>query len=172
MQSTSRVMEFSQTIDAAAAGMDEARLARIGDHLNRRYIEPGKIAGALTQVYRKGHLAYEQALGMMDLERQKPMTRDSLFRIYSMTKPITSIALMKLYEDGHFQLSDPVHRFIPSFRDLRVYVSGTYPNFMTKACDRHMTVKDLLMHTSGLTYDFIDALQRGRGLPKIRRYAR
>jgi len=168
MQNTSSVVEFSQTVDASAAGMDKARLERIGEHLNRRYIEPGKIAGTLTQVYRKGHLAYEQALGMMDVERQKPMTRDTLFRIYSMSKPITSIALMKLYEDGHFQLSDPVYRFIPEWRNLRVYVSGTYPNFITKACERHMTIKDLLMHTSGLTYDFmmrsnVDAAYRKSG---------
>jgi CubicO group peptidase (beta-lactamase class C family) len=173
MRSFSRVTEFSQTIDAAAAGMDETRLARIGEHLERRYVQPGKIAGALTQVYRKGHLAYEQALGMMDRERQKPMAHDTLFRIYSMSKPITSIALMQLYEDGHFQLSDPVHRFIPEWRNMRVYVSGRYPNFISKPCDRHMTIKDLLMHTSGLTYDFmmrtnVDAAYRKSGGTRAR----
>ena len=97
-------------VDAAAAGMSARALARITDHFMQRYIEPGKIAGALPVVYRKGALAYFEPLGRMDVERNKPMRDDTIFRIYSMTKPITAVALMMLYEDGLFQLNDPVHR--------------------------------------------------------------
>jgi CubicO group peptidase (beta-lactamase class C family) len=88
----------------------------------------------------------------MDSEREKPMREDTIFRIYSMSKPITSVALMMLYEEGRFQLSDPVSRFIPSWADLGVWVSGGYPDFKTRHAEREMTVRDLLSHQSGLTY--------------------
>jgi hypothetical protein len=78
------------------------------------------------------------------------MTEDTIFRIYSMTKPITSVALMMLYEQGHFQLGDRVSKFIPEWKDLQVYVSGEYPDFVTRPPEREMTVRDLLTHTSGL----------------------
>jgi len=143
-------------IDAAAAGMSARALGRISDHLMQRYIVPGKIAGALPVVFRKGSLAYCEPLGRMDIERDKPMREDTIFRIYSMTKPITSVALMMLYEDGHFQLNDPVHRFIPQWRDLAVYQAGVVPNFVTRPVDRAMTVKDLFTHMSGLTYGFMN----------------
>ena len=96
------------------AGFSQTRLERITDHLNRNYIDPQKIAGCQVVVARHGHVAYQRTLGLMDIERNKPMTEDAIFRIYSMTKPITSIALMQLYEQGMFQLNDPVHRVIPS----------------------------------------------------------
>ncbi len=143
-------------IDAAAAGMSARALGRISDHLMQRYIEPGKIAGALPVVFRKGSLAYCEPLGRMDIERDKPMRDDTIFRIYSMTKPITSVALMMLYEDGRFQLNDPVHRFIPQWRDLAVYQAGVVPNFVTRPVERAMTVKDLFTHMSGLTYGFMN----------------
>ena len=136
-------------------GLSSERLARIDDHLKRRYTDPGKIAGALTTVWRRGQLAYQSPIGMADLERGRPMREDTIFRIYSMTKPITSIALMQLYERGDFQLNDPVHRFIPSWRDLGVFQMGSFPAFLTKPCDRPMTVHDLLTHQSGLTYGFL-----------------
>src|SRR5262249_8957168 len=142
--------------DAAAAGMSARPLAAISDHLIKRYIEPEKIAGALPVVYRKGSLAYFEPLGRMDVERGKPMTDDTVFRIYSMTKPITSVALMMLYEQGHFQLNDPVSRFIPQWRDLAVYQAGTVPTFGTRPVDRAMTIKDLFTHMSGLTYGFMN----------------
>ena len=143
-------------IDAAAAGMSARALARISSHLMQRYIEPGKIAGALPVVLRKGALAYFEPLGRMDLERDSPMRDDTIFRIYSMTKPITSVALMMLYEEGHFQLNDPVHRFIPQWRDLAVYEAGSVPNFLTRPVDRAMTIKDLFTHMAGLTYGFMN----------------
>ena len=85
------------------------------------------------------------------------MTADSILRIYSMTKPVTSLALMTLYERGLFSLEDPVHRFIPAWRGLRVHTAGSYPLFASERCGRHMTIRDLFMHTSGLTYDFMHA---------------
>ncbi len=143
-------------IDAAAAGMSKRALARISDHLVRRYIAPGKIAGALPVVFRRGELAYFEPLGRMDIERDVPMRDDTIFRIYSMTKPITAVALMMLYEDGLFQLNDPAHRFIPQWRDLAVYEAGIVPNFLTRPVDRAMTIKDLFTHMSGLTYGFMN----------------
>ncbi|MEM7216801.1 MAG: serine hydrolase domain-containing protein [Pseudomonadota bacterium] len=142
-------------VDARAAGMCPERLRRVAAHLDRAYVGPGKIAGALPLVFRKGALAYAETLGRMDLERDKPMALDTIFRIYSMTKPITSVALMMLYEEGAFQLGDRVSRFIPAWRDLRVYQSGVYPTFQTAPVEREMTVRDLLTHMSGLTYGFM-----------------
>ena len=92
----------------------------------------------------------------MDLARSRPMTEDTIFRIYSMTKPITSVAMMMLYEQGFFHLGDPVHRFIPEWRNLGVYSAGNYPNFITEPTQRPMTIRDLLTHTSGLTYGFME----------------
>jgi len=91
------------------------------------------------------------------VERGEPMTADTIMRIYSMTKPVTSVALMTLYERGLFSLDDPVHRFIPAWRKLRVRKAGSHPLFLTEPCERHMTIRDLFMHTSGLTYDFMHA---------------
>src|SRR5262245_64053977 len=99
-------------------GLSSARLGRISDHL-RRYIDAGKLAGTLTLVARHGQIAYLEPQGHLEIERQRPMTEDAVFRIYSMTKPITSVGLMMLYEQGRFQLDDPVHRFIPTWKDLR-----------------------------------------------------
>ena len=136
-------------------GLSSSRLARIGEHM-QRYIDAGKIAGALTLVARRGQIAYLEPLGHLEIERRRPVTSDAIWRIYSMTKPITSVGLMMLYEQGRFQLDDPVHRFIPSWRDLRVFVGGNYPTFKTAPVERPMTVRDLLSHTSGLTYGFME----------------
>ncbi|MCC5887397.1 MAG: beta-lactamase family protein [Gammaproteobacteria bacterium] len=154
-------------IDPKAAGMAPAQLARIRSHLEERYLEPGKIAGFLPLVYRRGAVADCEPMGMMDSERGKPMAEDTLFRIYSMSKPITSVALMMLYEEGHFQLNDPVHRWIPEWRNLRVFRGGNWPNFLTAPCERAMTVKDLLTHMSGLTYDFMQASNVDRAYRKL-----
>jgi CubicO group peptidase (beta-lactamase class C family) len=115
----------------------------------------GKIAGALTLVARRGRVVHFSPLGLCDVARERPMRPDTIFRIYSMTKPITSVALMMLYEQGLFRIDDPVRRFIPEWRNLRVYEAGTKPPYMTTRPDREMTVRDLLTHTSGLTYGFM-----------------
>ncbi len=137
-------------------GLSTTQLARIDEHLHRRYLEPEKIAGCLTLVARGGRPAYLSAQGLMDRERGRPMRPDTIFRIYSMTKPITAVALMQLYEQGHFQLDDPVHKFIPEWRDLRVFQSGNHPHFLTRPTERPMTIRDLFTHQSGLTYGFME----------------
>jgi CubicO group peptidase (beta-lactamase class C family) len=134
------------------AGFSKKRLERITGHLERNYVEPGKIAGCQVAVARHGHVAYFRSLGSMELESGRPMREDTIFRIYSMTKPITSIALMQLYEQGLFQLNDPVHRVIPSWRNHRVYVSGEGENMLTRAPERPMTFRHVLSHTAGLSY--------------------
>jgi len=136
-------------------GLSSLRLARIGDHM-KRYIDAGKIAGTLTLVARRGQVAYLEPQGHLEIERPRPVTADAVWRIYSMTKPITSVGLMMLYEEGRFQLDDPVHRFIPSWQNLRVFVGGNYPTFKTAPVERPMTIRDLLSHTSGLTYGFME----------------
>jgi CubicO group peptidase (beta-lactamase class C family) len=140
-----------------SVGVDAAQLEYIETHLKQHYIDAGKIPGSLTLVARKGQVCYLEASGQRDVARGIAMTEDTIFRIYSMTKPITSLALMTLYERGKFSLNDPVHRFIPAWKDLRVRKAGSYPLFETQACRRPMTIRDLLMHTSGLTYDFMRA---------------
>ena len=134
------------------AGFSAERLERIGNHLKRSYIDNGKIAGCQVMVARRGHVAYFDSFGHMDRERGKLMADDTIFRIYSMTKPITSVALMTLYERGYFQLNDPVHRFIPEWRDQRVWVSGEGAAMQTVKPDRPVSMRDMLCHTGGLTY--------------------
>jgi CubicO group peptidase (beta-lactamase class C family) len=131
-------------------GLDPSRLAYIPDYF-RSYVDRGKIAGFSTLVSRHGEIAHFEVAGQRDRERGLPMEKDTIFRIYSMTKPITSLALMMLYEEGHFQLNHPVSRYIPSFKKLQVWAGGTAQKYETKPCEREMTIRDLLTHTSGLT---------------------
>ena len=140
-----------------SVGLHPDQLARISRHLQSRYLDSGKIPGYQVLVARDNQVCFHEAAGLRDIERATPMTPDTVFRIYSMTKPITSVALMTLFERGLFALDDPVHRYIPEWRDLRVWRAGSYPLFDSRPCDRPMTVRDLLMHTSGLTYDFLRA---------------
>jgi CubicO group peptidase (beta-lactamase class C family) len=139
-----------------SVGLSNEGLRRIDQHLVSRYVEPGKISGALTLVARRGKVAWLSPLGLMDRERNKPMRPDTLFRIYSMTKPVTSVAMMMLHERGAFALADPVHRYIPEWLNLRVHRYGRYPNFVTEPAARPMTVRDLLTHTSGLSYHIME----------------
>jgi len=134
------------------AGFAPERINRITEHLDKNYVAPGKIAGCQTLVARHGHVAYFKSQGLMDRERRKPMTDDTIFRLYSMTKPITSVALMTLFEQGHFQLNDPVSRFIPAWRDPKVWVAGEGARMETLAPARPMTMRHVLSHTGGLTY--------------------
>jgi CubicO group peptidase (beta-lactamase class C family) len=136
----------------ARSGLSAQRLERITDHLNRNYIDAGKIAGCQVAVARHGHLAYSQAFGQMDRERARPMADDTIFRIYSMTKPITSVALMTLYEQGYFQLDDPVYRVVPEWRNHQVWVAGDGDTMQLARPNPPMTFRHVLSHTSGLTY--------------------
>ena len=133
-------------------GLSTARLERITEHLDRAYVGAGKIAGCQVAVARHGCLAYQRSLGSMDVERGKAMADDAIFRIYSMTKPITSVALMQLYERGYFQLNDPVYRFFPEWRNHRVWVSGEGDDMVTERPHRPLSMRDMLCHTGGLTY--------------------
>jgi CubicO group peptidase (beta-lactamase class C family) len=136
-------------------GLDADRLERIGDHLQRNYIDRQKIAGCQVLVARHGHLAYQKSLGLRDRERATPWSDDTVVRLYSMTKPITSIALMMLYERGLFQLADPVSRVIPAWRDHRVWVSGRGEQMVTEPPKRPISFRDMLNHSGGLTYGML-----------------
>jgi len=140
------------TVSAEVAGFSAEKLAKIETHLETRYLKPGKIAGCRVQVVRRGETAYSATMGLMDIERDKAMCDDTIFRIYSMSKPVTSIALMMLLEEGRFQLTDPVYKFIPSWREHRVWVEGEGEAMVTRAPKAPMTVQHLLCHTAGLTY--------------------
>jgi CubicO group peptidase (beta-lactamase class C family) len=139
-------------VNAEKAGLDPNRLETISRHLMENYITPGKIAGCQVMVSRGGVPAYFRSFGQMDIERNKPMQEDTIFRIYSMTKPITSVALMMLFEEGRFQLNDPVSRFIPSWKGQRVWISGDGDDMETREPASPMTMRHVLSHTSGLTY--------------------
>jgi CubicO group peptidase (beta-lactamase class C family) len=155
-----------------SAGLNAQRLQRIDQHLRTRYLDTGKLPCALTLIERRGEIAHFSALGSMDVERERPVREDTIFRIYSMTKPVTSIACMMLVEEGLIALDDPVHRFIPQWRDLGVYEGGFLQTFRTRRTSGLMRVIDLLRHTSGLTYGFqqrtnVDAAYRKHGLGEI-----
>ena len=139
---------------SSAHGLSPERLGQLDRHLDESYVAPGKFAGTVTLVARHGEIAHLACLGQMDAERGRPMTEDTIFRLASITKPITSVALLTLYEEGRFQLTDPVHQFIPEFDSLEVWESGDTPPFKTRPPARPMTVHDLLTHQSGLTYYF------------------
>ena len=144
-----------KVVNPESLGLDSTVLENIRKYLNDTYVEDGKYVGTMTLVSRKGEVAYLDSIGFMDRENARPMQEDSIFRIYSMSKAITSIAIMQLFEKSKFRLDDPVHWYIPSWKNLRVYQSGIYPNFLTSRPKRHMTIRDLLTHMSGLTYDFM-----------------
>src|SRR5215471_11620705 len=136
-------------------GMSSTRLARLDEVMKRRYVDSGYLPGMLTHIWRKGELVHTGMCGQMDIERGKPMREDAIFRIYSMTKPITAVALMILVEEGLIGLDDAVHSHIPAWRDLGVYASGVpsllpdaAPRYLTTAPLRPMKVIDLATHTS------------------------
>ena len=136
-------------------GLSSARLQKISDTL-RQDIEKGQIPGASLLVVRHDKVAYFETFGSLDPESRTPMTKDAIFRIYSMTKPITSVAAMMLVEDGRLQLADPVSKHLPEFKDVKVGIEKPGPDgkpvLEEVAPRRAMTVQDLLRHTSGLTY--------------------
>ena len=157
------------------AGLSSERLGYIDRFLQTQYVDTGKLKGAVVLVYRRGEVAHLGVLGAMDAERQRPMRADTLFRIYSMTKPITSLAFMMLVEQGLVALDDPVSRYIPAWKDLGVYDGGFMETFRTKPCERPMLIVDLLRHTSGLTYGFqqrsnVDAAYRQLHVGEVELY--
>ena len=145
---------FSQELQTASpesVGLSAARLERIGAAVQLQ-IDEKRIAGAVTLVSRRGRIAWFKAQGMEDREAGKPMRPDSIFRICSMTKPITSLAVMMLYEEGRFLLDDPVSKFIPEFTSPKVLVKPASGKPYTIPANKEITIRNLLTHTSGLTY--------------------
>ena len=130
-------------------GMSTSRLERIAPVM-QGYVDNGKIPCALTMIARGGRLVHFEKFGMQDIAAAKPVQFDSIFRLYSMTKPITSVAIMMLYEEGHFQLSTPVSEFVPAFKDMKVY---TEDGSTVVDAEREVTIKHLLTHTTGLIYE-------------------
>ena len=148
-------------------GFDADRLARIDRHY-RRYVDDGLLAGWTVVVSRHGRVAHLSHHGRRDLEADLPVTDDTLWRIYSMTKPVTSVAAMMLYEQGALELTDTISRWIPSFADARVYRAGPAAGASTVPVTEPVRVWHLLTHTSGLTYGFhhahpVDEIYRLRG---------
>lgn len=135
--------------------LSDKKINQIENHIQKKYIDLGKIPGALVGFYNLGNVTFLNPLGMMDVERSKPMKKNSIFRIYSMTKPITSVALMQLCEKKLINLDDPVYKYIESWKKLKVYNSGDINNFIVDSPNRHMTIKDLMSHQSGLSYGYI-----------------
>ena len=130
--------------------MSSSRLERIAPVM-QGYVDNGKIPCALTMIARGGKLVHFEKFGMQNIAAAKPIQFDTIFRLYSMTKPITCIAVMMLYEEGHFQLTTPVSEFIPAFKDMQVYTEN---GEATVAAEREITIKHLLTHTAGFTYGF------------------
>ena len=145
-------------------GMSSRALENIG-RIVERYIEAGKYPGAITMVARHDQVVHFQTYGNMDDEAGKAMRPDAIVRAYSMTKPIASVALMQLYEQALFQLDDPVSAYVPELKDLQVLTGGTADAPQTRAASREMSIRDVLMHTSGL-------VQRGSDNPVAELYAR
>jgi CubicO group peptidase (beta-lactamase class C family) len=137
-----------------SAGMSKAALDRVEAHLKHRYIDSGRFPGTQLLIYRRGKIVHSTVQGFADVERKVPVKDDTIFRIYSMTKPITSVAFMMLVEEGRVAIDEPVHKYIPEWKNLGVFQAGTAPAFLTKPPSRPMLIVDLLRHTSGLTYGF------------------
>ncbi len=155
-----------------AAGMSGKAFDRIEDHLKRRYIDTGRFPGTQLVVFRRGNVVHSAVQGFADLERKAPLKDDTIFRIYSMTKPITSVAFMMLLEEGRVALDEPVHKYIPEWKNLGVFQAGIAPAFLTKPPARPMQIVDLLRHTSGLTYGFqsrsnVDAAYRAGKIGEV-----
>ena len=159
-------------IDPAEAGFEPERLNRIDRHY-QRYVDEGELAGFLALIARDGKLVHIAKGGYRDVEAQLPVELDTQFRIYSMTKPITSVAAMLLWKEGAFELKDPVERFIPAFKDARVWAGGSQNNPVTVPAREPVRIWHLLTHTAGLTYGFhyaepLDGMYRDRGSSSAR----
>lgn len=142
------------TVDPTEVGFDPSRLARIETHF-AKYVDSGKLPGVHVAVTRGGKLAYETKIGHADVEAKKPIADDTIYRIYSMTKPICTVAAMILWEEGLFELHDQVKWFIPSFANQKVFRSGTLTAPRYEPVSEPMEIWHLMSHTAGLTYGFV-----------------
>jgi CubicO group peptidase (beta-lactamase class C family) len=162
-----------KTAKPEEVGLSQERLDRIGERM-QSYVDSGEIPGALALVARHGKIAYFETWGLADREKKVPMKPDTLFRIYSMSKPITSVGVMILHEEGHFQLTDPVSKYLPELAKLEVRDEMTDPGTGEVTVHSHparnpMTIRDLLRHTAGFTYGFfgntqVDQMYRDQGI--------
>jgi CubicO group peptidase (beta-lactamase class C family) len=153
--------------DPAELGLDAGRLVRIDRHFDR-YVDDGRLPGYLAVVARHGRIAHVASAGKRDLESGAAVEPDTLWRIYSMTKPVTTVAAMMLWEEGGFELKDPVAKFIPSFADARVHVRGSAQSPLTVPLVEPVRIWHLMTHTAGLTYGFhhthaVDEIYRTAG---------
>src|SRR6185295_8395176 len=137
----------------ARAGFDPARL-EVLHAITQRFVEKGQHAGVITLLARNGKLVDFQTYGYRDHERELPMERDTICRVYSMSKIITSVGALVLFEEGRFNLDDPVSKYLPELKDMKVMTGGTADAPQLDPLKRPITVKHLLTHTSGLIYDF------------------
>ncbi len=142
-------------ITPESVGFSASRLNRIGDWMSRQ-VDSGNLPGLQVLVARKGGVAYFETKGCADADSGRALGEDSVFRIYSMSKPITTVAAMMLYEEGLFQLDQPLARYLPEFAEMRVCVGGDRDNPVTVAAEGPITIKQIMTHTSGLTYGFLD----------------
>ncbi len=157
------------TAKPKAVGMSEERLARIAPAM-QRYIDDGLVPGVITAIMRQGKLVHLQVQGDMDVENGRPMRADTVFRIASMSKPITSVALMMLWEEGRFQLRDPVSRFLPEFADVRVSSSrdASAATGELTDLDRPIEIRDMLTHTAGLANSYIGNVEHYQAVMQAR----
>jgi CubicO group peptidase (beta-lactamase class C family) len=161
------VSGLTTTADPAEVGLDPVRLQRLDRRLSR-WVDDGQLPGFLVTVARHGQLVHVGRQGLRDVERGLPVTDDTRWRIFSMTKPVTSVAAMMLHEEGAFGLDDPIARWLPEFAQTRVYVAGSAMRPVTQPQVEPIRVRHLLTHTSGLTYGFhhahpVDAVYRAAG---------
>ena len=157
-----------ETVDPAIASFSQTRLARITQWLEDQ-VSQDKLAGASTLIARHGKIAYQQSTGFADKKIGRAFAADTIVRIYSMSKPVTTVAAMMLYEAGCFQLDDPVAKYLPEFANTPVWAGGDAPGSQTVKQSTPMQVRHLMSHTSGLTYGFmnttpVDALYRERSI--------
>src|SRR5688572_28683850 len=134
--------------DDAVAGMSRERLERLDEHFHA-YVDAGEIAGVVTYVSRRGEIVHQDAYGLADIDARRPMTDDTYFYVYSMTKPVTSVALLILYEEGKFQLDEPIARYLPELASARVFDrdAGRVVDAL-----RQPTIEDVFRHTAGYLY--------------------
>ena len=154
-------------VEPGEVGFDPRRLERVGAHF-RRYVDDGRLPGWSMVVARRGKVAYAERHGLRDVEAGLPVEGDTIFRIYSMTKPVTTVAALMLWEEGRFELTDPIARFLPAFAAPRVFVGGTPVKPVTVPAREPIRVRHLMTHTAGLTYGFhhvdpVDGIYRHAG---------
>ena len=149
-------MSIAVTAAPETVGLAPDRLARIDNWL-AGMVDSGKLAGCSAAIMRRGQVAYFKAVGKSDIARGTAMDADTIVRIYSMTKPLTSVAIMMLYEEGRFQLDDPISKVLPEFKQSHVYVGGSRVKYQSTPAARGITYRDLLTHTSGLSYAFMES---------------